>query len=146
MTSQLSFEQVEGVFWTHLAQRREVNRPTGQIEACRMSRMSMRNESQRMSGFRCRTKRGAGQVVRRSPKKAPNQMASRRESVHFPQRAYSLTKATRRTQWRHCDAAMTLCAKTQPTPPAIGERGRPGKQEDYDNRSKAAASPSQVHG
>ena len=146
MTSQLSFEQVNGVFWTHLAQRRELSRPTGQIEVCRIDRMPTRNESQRMSGFRRRTKRGTGQVVRRSPIKAPNEMASRRESVHFPQRAYNLAKATWRTQWRRCDAAMTLCAKKQPTPPAIGERGRPGKQEDYDNRSKAAASPSQVHG
>ena len=146
MTSQLSFGQVDGVFWSHLAQRREVSRPTGQVATCRMSCMSTRNESQRMSGFRCRTKRGTGQVVRRSPIKAPNQMASRRESVHFPQRAYNLAKATRRTQWKRCDAAMTLCAKKQPTPPTIGERGRPGKQEDYDNRSKAAASPSHVHG
>ena len=103
--------------------------PLGKIAARRIDRMPTRNESQRMSGFRCRTKRGAGQVVRRSPKKAPNQMASRRESVHFPQRAYSLAKATRRTQWRCCDAAMTLRQKNnRPLPQSAREVGQANRK------------------
>ena len=135
-----------------MAQRREVSRPTGQIEVCRMSRVSTRNESQRMSRFRCGTKKNAGQVVGRSPEKTPNEMASRRESVHFPQRAYSLAKATWRTQWRRCDAAMTLCAKNnRPLPQSAREVGQanrkimPIEAKQRRVRRKFTARPSVQH-
>ena len=40
----------------------------------------------------------------------------------------------------------SFVGRKQPTPPAISERGWPGEQEEYGNRSETAAITSQVHG
>ena len=68
-----------------------------------------------------------------------------RRPTRFPRHKHGLVRTAQRTQWRRYDA-VGFVRRKQPTPPAISERGWPGEQKEYGNRSETAAIPSQVHG